>query len=94
VLAEQAASLRQAAERSSPRWSKAACASIYEEVVLLEQVFRHGRREPREGGVERPAKELGAPVKLAGFARFALGEGIEKKSGGLRRRGRAALLKK
>ncbi len=28
--------------------------------------------------VEKAAKELGAPVKVAGFARFALGEGIDK----------------
>ena len=28
--------------------------------------------------VDQTAKELGSPVKLVGFARFALGEGIEK----------------
>ncbi|MDD5587266.1 MAG: elongation factor Ts, partial [Alphaproteobacteria bacterium] len=28
--------------------------------------------------VEKAAKDFGAPVKLAGFARFQLGEGIEK----------------
>ena len=31
-------------------------------------------------GRRRAAKEVGAPVRLAGFLRFALGEGIEKKS--------------
>jgi elongation factor Ts len=29
--------------------------------------------------VAKAAKELGAPVKLAGFVRYALGEGVEKK---------------
>ena len=28
----------------------------------------------------RAAKQVGAPVRLAGYLRFALGEGIEKKS--------------
>ena len=30
--------------------------------------------------VDEAAKQVGAPVRLAGFLRFALGEGIEKKS--------------
>ena len=51
----------------------------YEEVVLLEQALCHRRQEPREAGRSRQAaKDIGAPVKIAGFARFALGEGIEK----------------
>jgi elongation factor Ts len=31
-----------------------------------------------EQAVEAFAKDLGSPVKLVGFVRFALGEGIEK----------------
>jgi elongation factor Ts len=30
--------------------------------------------------VDKLAKELGTPVKVAGFLRFALGEGVEKKA--------------
>jgi elongation factor Ts len=30
--------------------------------------------------VDDAAKQVGAPVRLAGYLRFALGEGIEKKS--------------
>jgi elongation factor Ts len=30
--------------------------------------------------VDEAAKQVGAPVRLAGYLRFALGEGIEKKS--------------
>ena len=61
---------------------------FYEEVVLLEQIWVHRRREPGRKVVEAAAKELGAPVKLAGFARFELGEGIDKRHDRLRRRGR------
>ena len=50
----------------------------YEDVVLTEQVFVVDG-ESRVGEViEKAAKDLGSAVKLAGFARFQLGEGIEK----------------
>ena len=47
----------------------------YEEVVLLEQVWVHDG----ESRVKAVVKKAGAT--LAGFARFQLGEGIEKQSG-------------
>ena len=47
----------------------------YEEVVLLEQVWVHDG----ESRVKEVVKKAG--VKLAGFARFHLGEGIEKQQG-------------
>jgi len=50
----------------------------YEEVVLLEQVFVVDGETKISKVVENAAKTLGVPVKLAGFARYALGEGIEK----------------
>ena len=50
----------------------------YEEVCLLEQIFVMDQENKVSKVVENLAKELGAPVKLTGFARFALGEGIEK----------------
>ena len=52
---------------------------FYQQVVLLlKQAFVGDRRRPsaRRSGAEESA---GAPVKMAGFVRFALGEGIEKK---------------
>jgi elongation factor Ts len=48
----------------------------YEEVVLLEQVWVHDG----ESRVRAVAKKAG--VKLTGFARFQLGEGIDKPTGG------------
>jgi elongation factor Ts len=50
----------------------------YEEVVLLEQVYVVDGESKVKAVVEKAAKEIGAPVVLAGFVRFALGEGIEK----------------
>jgi len=32
--------------------------------------------------VERASKDVGAPVEIAGFVRFAVGEGIERGDGG------------
>lgn len=50
----------------------------YEEVVLLEQVYVIDGENKVRKVVENFAKELGAPVKVVGFKRFVLGEGIEK----------------
>jgi elongation factor Ts len=50
----------------------------YEEVVLLEQNYVHDDKVRVKQVVERAGKDLGAPVKIAGFVRFTLGEGIDK----------------
>lgn len=50
----------------------------YEEVVLTEQVFIMDGETRIAALLEKAGKDAGAPVKLAAFARFALGEGIEK----------------
>jgi len=54
---------------------------FYEEVVLLEQTYVVDGESRVTKVIEASAKELGAPVKVAGFARFALGEGIAKEQG-------------
>ena len=54
---------------------------FYEEVVLLEQTYVVDGESRITKVVEASAKELGTPVKVAGFARFALGEGIAKEQG-------------
>jgi elongation factor Ts len=51
----------------------------YEEAVLLEQVSVMDQETRIAKLVERIGKDVGAPVALKGFARFALGEGIDKK---------------
>jgi elongation factor Ts len=50
----------------------------YEEVVLLEQIFVVDGETRIVKVVEAAAKEAGAPIRIAAFARFALGEGIDK----------------
>src|SRR6266851_282485 len=52
----------------------------YEEVVLLEQIFVVDGESRVAKVVEASAKDAGAPIKIAGYARFALGEGIDKGS--------------
>lgn len=50
----------------------------YEEVVLLEQLYVIDGKTKISAVAEATGKELGAPVKITGFVRFQLGEGIEK----------------
>lgn len=50
----------------------------YEDVVLMEQVYVVDGESRMAQVIEKAGKTLGAPVKLAGFVRYQLGEGIEK----------------
>ena len=49
---------------------------FYEEVVLLEQIFVVDQQTKISGVVKQAAEEVGAPIRVTGFVRFALGEGI------------------
>ncbi len=51
----------------------------YEDVVLLEQLYVIDGESRVAAAVEKAAKDIGAPVKVTGFRRYALGEGIERK---------------
>ena len=51
---------------------------FYEEVVLLEQIFVVDQETRIAKVVENAARAAGAPIAVTGFARYALGEGIEK----------------
>jgi elongation factor Ts len=50
----------------------------YEEFVLLEQAFVIDPESRVAAVVAAAAKDARAPIRLAGFVRFALGEGIER----------------
>ena len=52
----------------------------YEDVVLLEQTFIIDNETKVAKVVQNAAKDVGAPVEIAGFVRFTLGEGIEKQA--------------
>ncbi len=51
---------------------------FYEESVLLRQVFVMDNKTKIAEVLEGAAADTGAPVKITGFVRFALGEGVEK----------------
>ena len=51
---------------------------FYEEFVLLEQIFVVDQETRIAKVVENAAKAAGAAITVTGFARFALGEGIER----------------
>jgi elongation factor Ts len=51
---------------------------FYEEVVLLAQPFVHDPDLTVEKALAAAEKEAGAPIKITGFYRFALGEGIDR----------------
>ena len=51
---------------------------FYEEVVLHKQAFVMNPDQTIEELVAETAKTLGAPIKITGFTRLALGEGVEK----------------
>ncbi len=51
---------------------------FYQESVLLSQTFVIDGENSVEKAAENAEKDVGAPVRIAGFVRFQLGEGIEK----------------
>jgi elongation factor Ts len=53
--------------------------TYYKEVCLLEQAFIHDEKGKSVAQAVKEAEgRVGAPVKITGFVRYALGEGIEK----------------
>jgi elongation factor Ts len=52
--------------------------TYFKEVTLLEQPFVHDASKTVAQAVKESEGKVGAPVKLIGFVRFALGEGVEK----------------
>ncbi|MEM9705870.1 MAG: translation elongation factor Ts [Pseudomonadota bacterium] len=51
---------------------------FYEETVLLEQIFVIDGETKVSKVLENAAKDVGAPIELAGFGRLELGDGVEK----------------
>ena len=70
---------------------------FYQQVVLLQQTFLGAGGDGKmtvEQVVKNAEKEAGAPIKVAKFARYALGEGIDKKDGDFAAEVKAAASKK
>jgi elongation factor Ts len=52
--------------------------TFYKEVCLLDQGFIFDDKKSVAQAVKEAEAQAGAPIKVAGFVRFALGEGIER----------------
>ena len=79
VLAEKAGQSGKAADIVA-KMVEGGLRKFHQEVVLLEQAFVMDGKTKVSKVVEDAGKQVGAPVRLAGYLRFGLGEGIEKKS--------------
>ncbi|MFC7497821.1 translation elongation factor Ts [Enterovirga sp. GCM10030262] len=81
---ERAIASEKAAESGKPadivaRMVDGAIAKFRKENALMSQIFVMDNKTRIEDVVAAEAKKIGAPVTLAAYARFQLGEGIEKK---------------
>lgn len=54
---------------------------FYEESVLVSQIFVIDGENTVEQALKNAEKDVGAPIKLKGFIRMALGEGVEREGG-------------
>ena len=84
VAKEKAVFTEQAIESGKPpavaeKMVEGRMRKFYEEVVLPKQAFVMNPDITVEQLIEQTSKDLGAPIKLAGFVNLALGEGVEKK---------------
>ena len=52
--------------------------TFYKEVCLLDQPYVHDPAKTVAQAAKEAEKAVGAPIAIAGFVRFALGEGVEK----------------
>ena len=52
--------------------------TYYKEVCLLDQAFIHADDRNVAQAIKEAEGKIGAPVKVTGFVRYAVGEGIEK----------------
>jgi elongation factor Ts len=52
--------------------------TFYKETTLLEQAYVHDDKKSVAQALKEAEGKVGGPVKITGFVRYALGEGIEK----------------
>ncbi len=86
VVRERAIFTEQAIESGKPpavaeKMVEGRIRKFYEEAVLLKQTYVRDASMTIEELVAQTAKTLGSPVKVSGFVRLALGEGIDKNAG-------------
>jgi elongation factor Ts len=84
VERERAIAAEKAKESGKPeniveKMVEGAIAKFRKEMAFLSQLFVMDNKTKVEDVVAAEAKKVGAPINVAGFVRFQLGEGIEKK---------------
>jgi elongation factor Ts len=52
--------------------------TFYKEVCLLDQAFIHDPDKSVAQAVKEAESTVGAPIKVIGFVRYALGEGVDR----------------
>jgi elongation factor Ts len=77
ILKEQARSSGKA-EAIIDKMVEGRLKKFYEDTVLLDQIFVVDGESRVSKVIEEAGKKIGAPIKVAGFVRYALGEGIQK----------------
>ena len=83
VARERAVLAEQAKESGKPaavidKMVEGRLRKFYEDVVLLAQAFVHDPETTVAKALAEAEKSAGAPIKVTGFYRFALGEGIDR----------------
>ncbi|MBS3651356.1 elongation factor Ts [Pseudaminobacter sp. 19-2017] len=83
VARERAIFVEQARESGKPdnvieKMVEGRLRKFYEESVLLKQAFVINPDLTVDAALKAAEKDIGAPAKITGFVRFALGEGIQK----------------
>ena len=84
VYTEQAKASGKSAEIAAKMVEGRLRKEFYQQVVLLQQTFLGAGGDGKatvEQVLKAAEKTAGAPIKIAKFARYALGEGIDKKDG-------------
>ena len=84
VARERAVYVEKAKESGKPaeiieKMVEGSMRKFYEQSVLMQQTFIIDGESKISAVLEAAAKDVGAPVKIADYVRFELGEGVEKK---------------
>ena len=67
-------------EEFIPKIVEGRLSKFYGEVVLMEQIFVIDGASKVKDVIAQAEKDFGAPIKIVGFEKFVLGEGIEKQA--------------
>ena len=52
--------------------------TFYKEVCLLDQAYIHAPEKSVAQAIKEAETRIGSPIRVSGFVRYALGEGIDR----------------